>query len=96
MAMLELSRAPAAGSALAAMSATLPNDAWVYQAEIHVTAPAAPVITLEAHAPSATVLVQTLEQAQLFEGIQLVETSAAEAGLSRVKLQAQLRRGALP
>lgn len=92
----ELAQAPAAGSALAALSTVLPTDTWIYQAEIRAIATTAPVITLEGYAPSAATLVQTFEQAQQFSGIQLVETSAADAGLNRFKLKAQLQSSARP
>lgn len=91
-----LALAPAAGSALAALSDTLPTDAWIYQTDIRAIAPAAAAITMEGYAPSAATLVQTLEQAQRFAQIELVEAGAAEAGLNRVKLKAQLQSGVQP
>ena len=96
IAIRQLAQAPAAGSALVALSNTLPTDTWLYQTDVRAVAAAAPVITMEGYAPSAATLVQMLEQARQFSSIQLIETSAAESGLNRIKLQAQLQSSAQP
>lgn len=92
--MRRLTLAPGAGNALLALSTTVPNDAWLYQTDIQALASAAPVITMEGYAPSAATLVRLFEQAQQFQGIQLIESSAAEPGLNRIKMKAQLQSSA--
>lgn len=96
VAVRELARTPGVGRALSALSSTLPSDTWLYQADIRALSRAAPVITMEGYSPSAATLVQTFEQAQQFAGIELMETSAADAGLNRIKLKAQLLPGGRP
>lgn len=89
---------PTATNALVALSATLPSDTWFYQTEIRAVAPAAPAMTLEGYTNSTPMLVQALEQAQQFDGVQLVESSATDVGSiqNRIKLKAQLRVSVQP
>jgi hypothetical protein len=94
----QIAHAPTASNALVALSTVLPTDTWLYQTEIRALAPAAPAMTLEGYTNSATALAQAFEQTQQFEGIQLVETSASDVGVTqnRIKLKAQLRASVQP
>lgn len=94
----KVTQSPTASSALVALSAALPSDTWLYQTEIRAVAPAAPSMTLEGYTTSTTTLVQALEQAEQFDSVQLVESSATDLGSAqnRIKLKAQLRESVRP
>lgn len=93
--LLQLMKAPAADRTLAAMSVVMPRHAWLYQADIQSVTDAPITVSLEGYTPSATTLLQSLEQSEQFEGVQLVEvvTTDPALGLERVKLKARGQGG---
>lgn len=88
----ELMRTASASDALVAMTSAMPDDTWVYQADIRA---GAGVVTLvmEGYTPAATSLLEMLEQSAPFVAIELVETTSGDAGLDRFEIKARLRTG---
>jgi hypothetical protein len=94
VALYEAMRRPSAADALVALSAVLPPDTWIYQAEGRADTENI-AVTLEAYTPVATSLLQALEQSGRFESIELAEagSTSAENSTDRVQLVAKLRTG---
>jgi hypothetical protein len=92
----ELMAQPSAAEALAAISSAVPHDTWIYQADIKAL-PSGVTAQLEGYTPSATSLLQGLQQSNHLQGIELVEAASAGMGAGeRVELKARLRSEAAP
>jgi len=94
VALRELMQRPDAASALEAFSASLPHDAWIYDAELQTT-PQGIQIHVEGYAKSAPALTSALEDSRRFTSVQLVQASASSqnADEQRFELRAQLSSG---
>jgi hypothetical protein len=92
----ELMAQPSAAEGLAAISSAVPHDAWIYQADIKAL-PGGVTAQLEGYTPSATSLLQVLQQSNRLESIELVGAASAgpKAG-ERVELKARLHSEATP
>lgn len=88
-----LMRTRSAADALATLSSTIPANTWVYQAEINAGAGGLPQISIEAYAPAAAGLLDSLQSSKQFERVNLVEavSTGVGMGIERVELVAQLR-----
>jgi hypothetical protein len=92
----ELMARPSAAEGLAAISSAVPHDTWIYQADIKAL-PNGVTAQLEGYTPSATSLLQGLQQSNQLEAIELVEAASAGLGAGeRIELKAHLRNGAAP
>lgn len=91
----ELMETPSAAQALVALSAVVPQDSWVYQADIGAAPSGGVTVALEGYTPTAAALLGALEKSAEFEQVQLVEAANAGVGteLERVELTARLRAG---
>lgn len=97
MALRRVMATPSAGDTLLAVGASIPSDAWLYQAEIHAGARES-VLELEGFAPSPAVLVESLEHSAHFHSVTLVEAGSNEVGSSiqRFKVTARTRAEGSP
>lgn len=88
---------PSALDGVNAISAAVPEDSWIYQADIRAVTGGVSM-HLEAYSPTATALLQGLEASGRFAAVELVQATDAgqESGAERVELRARTVAGATP
>jgi hypothetical protein len=93
----ELMSQPSAAEGLVAVSGALPQDSWIYQADIRTLANGVGV-HLEGYTPSSTVLLQALQASGRLEAVELVEATSAGvgSGSERIEMKARVRNGEKP
>lgn len=92
----ELIARQTSADALAALSAAVAMDTWIFQADISTPVDGDAMMSIEGYTPSAAALTGALRQSARFGQVELQEATNAgpDSPLSRVKLKIGLRSGA--
>jgi hypothetical protein len=86
-ALISTMKQPDALDVLAALTTRMPADAWAYQLEVSAP-PAQPAdIRVSGFAPTATIMIDQLEQAPEFESVRLASATSAGLGTGKDRVQ---------
>jgi hypothetical protein len=86
-ALISTMKQPDAMDVLAALTSRMPADAWAYQLEVNAPGTQPADIRVSGFAPTATIMIDQLEQAPEFESVRLANAMSAGIGSGKDRVQ---------
>jgi hypothetical protein len=86
-ALISTIKQPDALEVLAALTTRVPADAWTYQLEVDAPATQPADVRISGFAPTATIMIDQLEQAPEFESVRLANAMSAGIGSGKDRVQ---------